>query len=1746
MRRTNGPRWVLLAACALSLQGAARAGTGPRPSPKRLQEEKLPGAIVARLPVPAAFASPGAPASTLSSPAVLLAREIDELFAGLSSETNDGTRALRQPAPEKAPPRGTGSGRLSSRSSPAAGTREPAEVFAALDRRLSDIRARIIDTIDDPEEVAILLARVDRIRGVLAKLRRAGETGQARSLSGAMAGLARALGRGTDDENLSRFETLVDRLMQARSLPPDRLGTIFDNTPEFPDSDVLAPVPAEGFKARAPRARASGAGVSQAALLDIDRYPRPLTGIRVDGGVVPKPRGPGTSAKAEPESEVGRPQRRAVTASQGLERSAVAALSPFAGLSPKGRQDLFRKDRAALRRELLAVGLRALEEGDAELEPYREDLDAADGRLSGMRKALLARLGFDAPPHNDQERSGRFATLTKEAPHLSLYFARRGIYQMRMRQAHGEHAVPPETRFAPWELGIEDGSEKAVVYATAKDGDRTFYGLRREFQDGSSRFAATDGAEGLVVVVSPSDSREIRTRIRFDDQGRPDRTRTSIIDTGTGKRIREEIADIARALTRFVDYDQAGDAVRVLTLDSGTGEQVVEDRRQGRRVATDKDGKVTITPIRGGAQAWQQQGRLDESGRFILDRLVREDGSVVERVSPHVLKISRDGKAQGYEIVVDSIFHGARGPEREAESSRIAREIIAALGYQDKDDRRSRPLSNWLSDTWTKDERTRGVAMTVDPRGRFQVVYSYKDGTKRIERAKYGLSTSYGDGKRELALVTLRPVHTDRQGRARLDPRRYREYLAGGGYNQWHSTFEFKKAGWFSNAKTIEHVSLIRYGRDGSLPRLGPGSGGERDGDSGSGRWTERGREKKDEFVNEVGGTSTFGIVGTAIHEAPVVGDVLQAGGAVGKTLWTGIMAAPPTFIYAVTKDTDYGLAMSGSYAKNPLVNRLVGDQGHLDRMDGKMWEVVLIEARENRRKDLDQMGYTEGNTDPEEHQRLLSQWRGDRFVSPEDCLKSHPRGYCDRFRYSREELMRAVRGYGALTWGDRLIESAEGKKGAAYCATAGAGWGLKVFENVGETLFNPVIWATFGVGKGVQAMTAMRAAGNSSLAVSGALSTARVTHALLSTTLYSTWVVGGVDNLGQTVVALQEGDREQALKKSADLGTDLFFVWMMARESRSHKLRQKARQALLKEQRLITKEYKAASKAVRTKSAHATNGKAPVKSAEKALQSKAAHATNGKAPVKSAEKALQSKAAHATNGKAPVKSAEKAIRSKAAHAQKPAKPAPEPKTEAARGKTTGKGETRATSGAPKKPAPRTIRERMHEWKARLVENKPRVMDFLKKRMPKLKSSQASKAKALKARQTARHTKANRAKKTESKSGKNAKRGGESPLRNLGERVVAVAKSLISKGKTTGRKARNAGKLKKAAVAPRAILSPELNRFASETEPVPAPDPADSDARYTADEEPGEEAGVDPGQRGEDDGRAARDAAKPRAEPLIGAGRAADSPAGAPDSGGDQASPGSGGDSGSEAGGGETGSGTGSGALGGGSLASGSGSGGSGGGRKGAGRNPRVHGRAGQKFDGGRTTVARLTPTSPRPLPSLQPERPRIMPRAPEPIDPYRQAHASPERRSVPPVEEKPAPRVSRKSSPPGFNATGGSGGSLAPGGPEFKPRDPFPEGRKAAPPATPSPPRTEARSGAPAAAAASPAAHDGFFEIPRHRLRPAGHLPNGRLPERGQESPYRAHALSLLLELAGLGAAIYLFRLSRFPFLIGIARKRL
>ncbi|MBI2362294.1 MAG: hypothetical protein HYV15_02785, partial [Elusimicrobia bacterium] len=281
---------------------------------------------------------------------------------------------------------------------------------------LAALRRRV-DAEDLPaDKKAALAGRLDKLVEIVERLKAAEGKTPGSVPPAALARLGEAARTTAPAGSLKPLEEFSKDVASGRQAPQAALAQLFENG-RLAGSDIAA----EPVLADAP----SGGAQSL-----VNAAPAP---VRIDGQV------PDLPAALEPA-----PARAA--ASQGtsvwdrLSQTFGAAVTPFEKLTPQGRQEAFEKDRAALRKELQVLAGQALAEGGVDAAGFK-DLDKADTRLNALRGETLRGLGFDKPAADAAEAKKQRDALTGKSPALSLYIAKRGLYQDYVNEALHQKAL---------------------------------------------------------------------------------------------------------------------------------------------------------------------------------------------------------------------------------------------------------------------------------------------------------------------------------------------------------------------------------------------------------------------------------------------------------------------------------------------------------------------------------------------------------------------------------------------------------------------------------------------------------------------------------------------------------------------------------------------------------------------------------------------------------------------------------------------------------------------------------------------------------------------------------------------------------------------------------------------------------------------------------------------------------------------------------------------------------------------------------------------------------------------------------------------------------------------------------------------------------------------------------------------------------------------------------------------------------
>jgi hypothetical protein len=475
----------------------------------------------------------------------------------------------------------------------------------------------------------------------------------------------------------------------------------------------------------------------------------------------------------------------------------------------------------------------------------------------------------------------------------------------------------------------------------------------------------------------------------------------------------------------------------------------------------------------------------------------------VERVSKHVLRITDASGKTGFEVGVADLLRQMDPAARAALSRQIASEIFAALGK--KDERLLEALADFLRDIAEyAPSGAKSVRLSVDGQGRYSLVFERADGSRRILTGQF-LPASGPDGKPSgTGFIVMRPIETGPDGAVRSQDMGYwREYLAGGRRQEWSATSETEQKGWgpWAHENQLQKVWLAQQSWTGKV-------------------WQQT-RKDNAKTLTLKEGKSWFGNAGDTVMKTPVVGPSLKFCDDVGATLFTGIAAAPQVLISAVADSDTYSIEAAGSYAHNPLMRALVEPQGFLDRLTPGARKELMAQVRFNR----------------------LQALQSAPFPLPPDLMKQvveAPISAKDAFETLKSD-------YGMGSYGKRLVQSGAQEEGWKSHALKTAGVATGVFENVGEAVFNPIMWAMLGTG---HAATAVKGTQSFVAGAAGAKATytaVTAVNAVATAAWWGPWLISATDNVGHLVRLTKDGKFDKDYYKNVeDVAGDLIYLFLI------------------------------------------------------------------------------------------------------------------------------------------------------------------------------------------------------------------------------------------------------------------------------------------------------------------------------------------------------------------------------------------------------------------------------------------------------------------------------------------------------------------------------------------------------------------------------------------------------------------------
>ena len=463
------------------------------------------------------------------------------------------------------------------------------------------------------------------------------------------------------------------------------------------------------------------------------------------------------------------------------------------------------------------------------------------------------------------------------------------------------------------------------------------------------------------------------------------------------------------------------------------------------------------------------------------------------------------GKVVGYEMAVADLLRAGDAGARTELARDIARELLAALRKPDADGVSSRQLGAFLRDIAEyRPQNAVGVRLSADGANHFRLIFERADKSRRVVMGQFLPGTSRDGKPARMAFIVMGAIEIDAAGTpTQKNPGYWREYADDGRRLEWSTAVESQEKGW----------GPWKHENELSSSWLTESAWGE-------GGWSVKGKGKiKTAQTKE--GQSWFGRTGDRIMKAPVVGPTLKFCDQVAATLYTGIVGAPQTILAGLAGSDMYSLEAGGSYAKNPLVGKLVDDQGHLDRLTSGARRTLYGKVDSERRRALD------ASLVP-----LAPELRAQALSAP----------------VSAKEAVSTLReNYGASTYGKRMIEASTDLDGWRSAAMKAGGVAAGVFENVAEGVMNPILWVTLGAGEAVTVLKGSQAVASGAVGAKAALTAVRGVHAGATVAWWAPWLLSGTDNLGRLVQLTSEGkfDKEYYDKLGA-AGADFLYMFVI------------------------------------------------------------------------------------------------------------------------------------------------------------------------------------------------------------------------------------------------------------------------------------------------------------------------------------------------------------------------------------------------------------------------------------------------------------------------------------------------------------------------------------------------------------------------------------------------------------------------
>ncbi|MCM2303398.1 MAG: hypothetical protein NDJ72_01750 [Elusimicrobia bacterium] len=518
---------------------------------------------------------------------------------------------------------------------------------------------------------------------------------------------------------------------------------------------------------------------------------------------------------------------------------------------------------------------------------------------------------------------------------------------------------------------------------------------------------------------------------------------------------------------------------------------------EGRPAAAAEDLLASVSP---NAAASFFDGSRDRGAGSVFAPVRAAAAPAAPAVPPSRILATPTSHEAGVADLLRAGDAGARGTL----ALKIARELLAALRKPDADGASARQLGAFLRDIAEyRPADATGVRLSADGRNHFRLIFERADGGRRVILGQFLAGTSRDGKPARMAFIVMGAIEIDRNGEAtQKHPGYWREYGDDGRRLDWSLVGETEEKGWGPWKRKDEVESswaTAKVWREGA--------------------WSVVSKEKVKTAVKE--GQSWFGRTGEKVMKAPVVGPTLKFCDDVAASIYTSVIGAPQILLADLAGSDMYSLEAGGSYAKNPLVNLLADDRKHLDRLTPGARRTLYGKVDENRRRGLD------ASLVP-----LAPELRRQTLDAP----------------VSDKEAVATLRdGYGASTYGKRMIAASADLDGWRSAAMKAGGVAAGTFEAVAEGVANPILWVTLGAGEAVVALKGSQALASGAIGAKAALTAVRGVQMGATAAWWGPWILSGTDNIGQVAQLTSEGKFDSAYyAKLGEAGADFLYMFVI------------------------------------------------------------------------------------------------------------------------------------------------------------------------------------------------------------------------------------------------------------------------------------------------------------------------------------------------------------------------------------------------------------------------------------------------------------------------------------------------------------------------------------------------------------------------------------------------------------------------